>query len=284
MIATMLDFFYKKVRFNHRDMKSNNVMYTFDSARNIQIRLIDFGFCCLQWNGIRIQGSQYFPPTANCFSLFRDMTQYLYEIYIDYPHFLSDKLKAQIREILTVNVNGTVCKMHEGCLKYGMITWPDNYNFLDRANVSNPAGNPRAIFDRFKQVFGVKDVDYNFTRLVPAVYEAIQCDPTEVLDPATGACLPKDSPRGSALVDSAERRSPAPVLPAAPAQLKPCKSPDQVRDPVTRRCRKVRAAKMAKSRKAAAAKNIMTRPCKSPDQIRDPVTRRCKKQKAGMMA
>lgn len=283
--AYMLDYLFKRLQFNHRDMKSNNLMYTVGpDGKNIRVKLIDFGFCCLTWNGIRVQGTGYFPPTANCFSLFRDITQFVYELYITYKNRFTSKLVNQLKEILTVTVRGRKCKMYRGCPEYGMIKWPDNYDFLARMNVSNPAGEPAEIFRRLKQVFAIKDLD--FARNIPSLAEAIACDPTEILDPVSGNCVPKGSPRGQDLVDSVEKRSPAP----SPARkkrattrkniaAKPCKSPDQIRDPVTRRCRKVKAVAAAKT-KSKTRKNVMTKPCTKPGQMRDPVTRRCKMIKA----
>jgi serine/threonine protein kinase len=248
----MLDYLFKRVQFNHRDMKSNNIMYSVGADKNIKIKLIDFGFCCLTWNGIRVQGTAYFQPTSNCFSLFRDITQLVYELYITYENVFSSKLVAQLKDILTVTVRGRTCRMYRGCPDYGLIKWPDNYDFLARMNVSNPAGEPAEIVRRLKQVFNV-GTNYNFSRPVPALVDAIACDPTEILDPVTGDCVPRGSPHGEELVLSVERRSPGPVGPQrplgpqAPKALGPCKQTNQVRDPVTRRCRKVNAFKTAKA-------------------------------------
>jgi len=76
----------------------------------------------------------------------------------------------------------------------------------------------------------------------------------------------------------------APRAPRAKKEPKPCK-PDQVRNPVTGRCKKVSkaAAKAPRStkepkapRSTKAPKAKAPKPCK-PDQVRNPVTGRCKK-------
>ena len=76
-VADILDFFQKTLQFNHRDLKSSNVMYKMVRGRPVY-RIIDFGFSCLRWNQLQIQTELY--KFRTCFKEGRDLAQLTYEL------------------------------------------------------------------------------------------------------------------------------------------------------------------------------------------------------------
>ena len=76
-VADILDFFQKTVRFNHRDLKSNNVMYKTVGDKPVY-RIIDFGFACILWNQLEVQTNTY--QFQTCFKAGRDLAQLTYEL------------------------------------------------------------------------------------------------------------------------------------------------------------------------------------------------------------
>lgn len=76
-VADILDFFQKTVRFNHRDLKSNNVMYKTVGGKPVY-RIIDFGYSCIMWNQLEIQTNTY--QFQTCFKAGRDLAQLTYEL------------------------------------------------------------------------------------------------------------------------------------------------------------------------------------------------------------
>lgn len=80
-IAQILSVLFDKLEFNHRDFKPDNIMINEDG-----VKLIDFGFCCMKYGGMRISPGYTFPRTelVNCSSRTRDMNSILYSI-LDHP-------------------------------------------------------------------------------------------------------------------------------------------------------------------------------------------------------
>ena len=76
-VADILLFFQKTLRFNHRDLKSNNVMYKTVGDKPVY-RIIDFGFACITWNQLEIQTNTI--KFQTCFKAGRDLAQLAYEL------------------------------------------------------------------------------------------------------------------------------------------------------------------------------------------------------------
>lgn len=311
-LAHILDFYYKRLQFNHRDLKSNNVMYTIGDNGEILVKLIDFGFTCLTWNKMKIEGDAYFKPPVKCFLPTRDLTQFVYEIHTSYADRFSTRLNDLLKETLTFDINGDLCQMYKKCSKYGMDKWLDTYKFLNNKKIMNPKCKADVLEAKLMSFMGLPDKNVHafMSKIYPVKHI---CKPEDIMNPKSGKCVSRKSKSGKRLGQLDERRSPSPSDIAvrkarrrmATMKLKPCKE-GQVRDPATRRCRstrkkgrkptaelkpcregQVRNPETRRCRKPVASKAKKTRkhipsaklkPCKA-GQVRNPVTRRCKKEK-----
>lgn len=77
-IAKILQVLYAKLRFNHRDLKFDNIMYTLNPNNTENIKLIDFGFSCLKYKGIQISNNT--EKLSHCYKMSRDMSSIFYYI------------------------------------------------------------------------------------------------------------------------------------------------------------------------------------------------------------
>jgi len=214
-IATILDFFGRTLKLNHRDLKGDNVMYVKDASGNRMYRLIDFGFTCLTWNGVHIAGNQYFDEYATCYKKDRDISQLIYSILRYSGTYLTRELYTHLEKIIVANVGDHKCQMAKDCPRNGLSAWRNTYNFLDRTNVSVPKAVPTRFQTELRK-FGRK------TRKSPAANTNRICPPGKVLNPVTGRCVKETGAVG--------KRLKAPL--GAPD---PCPA-GKVRNPKTRRC------------------------------------------------
>jgi serine/threonine protein kinase len=143
-IANALAFFQSHLKMNHRDLKSDNIMYEIVNDR-IEIRFIDFGLSCLTWNTYHFAASSLFPESHTCFRRGRDLSLFLLEFLLDFKDKLSAKLTAALQSLATFDVHGVVCELNEMCPNAGLKSWEDSYNFLNRANVENPKATPEHV-------------------------------------------------------------------------------------------------------------------------------------------
>lgn len=143
-ITNALSFFQTRLQMNHRDLKSDNIMYEIVNDR-IEIRFIDFGLSCLTWNGYHFAASSLFPESHTCFRRSRDLSLFLMEFLLDFKSVCSNNLIATLQSLATFNVHGVVCELNTMCPAAGLKTWEDSYNFLNRANVENPKATPEHV-------------------------------------------------------------------------------------------------------------------------------------------
>ena len=136
VIAKQLEWLGDHLQFNHRDLKSDNVMYKKTSS-GYTLRLIDFGMSCMTWKGIHLQAStNLFPASHTCYRRSRDLTSLFYEIAHYVKQDLSRKTFEFLHDFSKFRVNGKNINLVKN------IEWQNTYNFLNRKNVENPKANP----------------------------------------------------------------------------------------------------------------------------------------------
>ena len=216
-IAKILDFFARTVRFNHRDLKGDNIMYVKNAAGERLYRLIDFGFTCITWKGIRIEGIGYFENSPRCFKEDRDLSQLVYSILRYSGTHMTHKLYNYLANIIVANVGRHKCRMEKDCPMNGLRGWRNTYNFLERDNVSVPKAEPTQFMEELGK-YGKK------TRKMPRVPPAVagECPPGKIRNPKTGRCVKDTGAIGKKLKAPLEAPSPCP--------------PGKIRNPKTRRC------------------------------------------------
>jgi serine/threonine protein kinase len=155
-ITDALTFFGDTLQFNHRDLKSDNIMYTRTPYGAYHFKLIDFGLSCLTWKGMRIQVEGVFDKTHICYKKDRDIPQLLYSLlwFVGRTH-LSENLVQRLYAILVSIIKGTKqCSMIDGCMDEGLVGWRSSYFFLNRPNITVP----------FARINRIKKHMNNFTR------------------------------------------------------------------------------------------------------------------------
>jgi serine/threonine protein kinase len=243
-MAYVLNFFYKEFEFNHRDLKSDNVMYTFSSTNKPLVKLIDFGFSCLTWNGVKIAGTHYFPLEAKCFVPSRDLTQFIYEIWYSFRSRFSNKIQQLLQELLTFPTGKRMCRLFEGCKYKGTDVrgWGGElYDFLNLPDVQNPQAVPSILYRRMSEYLG-RGSPKKITPLPPIerteTGKVKRCLPEQILNPRTRRCVRRSGKLGRKLMIQTDQRSPSPrdftFFPIT--RKRPCPS-GKSRNPRTNRCR-----------------------------------------------
>ena len=136
-IAKMLETLHKKLQMNHRDMKSDNIMFK-EVGGKPQWKLIDLGMACLTYKSIPISSSTFYSPERPCDRSSRDMSFFILELLLDLSDFISKPLYKHLQQLVTLDVKGTSCDLSDYCPTIGLRKWLNSYNFLNRANVNNP--------------------------------------------------------------------------------------------------------------------------------------------------
>jgi serine/threonine protein kinase len=138
-LATQLDWLGTHLKFNHRDFKTDNVMYKRTSTGQA-LRLIDFGMSCMTWNGIHLSAaSDNFPAAQTCYRPARDLTSLLFDILRYERSSISNSLFAFLHEFVKPHQQGKEINIIK------QISWGDTYEFLNRENVENPRATPASI-------------------------------------------------------------------------------------------------------------------------------------------
>jgi serine/threonine protein kinase len=261
-VAKILEFLGTNYRFNHRDMKGDNIMYDRSAdGRTRAMKLIDFGMACLTFAGMKIAGSKWFDDKHTCYKKDRDLSQLVFYIQRYRASNLSAPLLRRLQLIVRANVGARhKCKMDKLCPAHGLSEWKNVYDFVDRANVEVPAGTPEFIQTNMQRFLEGKPFE---SPVAPAAAPVARdppgiCPPGKMKDPRTGRCVPNPAAplvgsvgvaagaaapkKASAYVrkpplPAAAKKSYAFVAPAvAPVKPKdPC-PPGKVMNPRTRRC------------------------------------------------
>jgi serine/threonine protein kinase len=251
-IARQINALQERLRFNHRDLKTDNVMYKKNADDTLNIKLIDFGFTCLTWHGLFISGGEYFKESPRCFRQERDISQLITSILWFHTERLSSKLKTRLQKILKTqhdNKKQTFTRF--------MKTWVNSYKYLDRNNYVIEAGQPKSVFeemDRFKK--GIQGTRVTrkapkkraVTPIAAPAAPVKTCPPEKIMNPVTGRCVLRsaaigrklekelealDAPAVPVVAEPALAAPAATAAPAAPADDCP---PGKIRNPKTRRC------------------------------------------------
>lgn len=268
------------LNFNHRDFKTDNCMYIRDSAGAINVRLIDFGFSCITYEGIFLDGGGY--HFKHCKLPSRDMAQFLYELYKFKKHILGDDIKTLIETLLTFQLpTGKLCKMTNGCPR--MKEWKQTYTFLNTKDFVIPNATPEVVgrvMNRFTAGAPYQTelaFDPATKAVLPSAIPAVPivCPAGKVFNPTTGRCVGVSGPIGRKLV-AAALGGPG----VAALAMKPCPADRPERNPKTRRCMKV--CPPDKKRNTATFKCVRdnTGPCPAGRPERNPSTFRCVKDKS----
>lgn len=135
-LLNISDFLQSRFQFNHRDLKSDNIMYTMKNG-NPSWRIIDLGAACMTWNGFKLASDGLFNPTRPCVHPGRDMTFLLTELVLDVP--LSPKLKHLLHTLTTFPIRGIPCALNSTNCKHAEYEkWNNIYNLLNKTNIINP--------------------------------------------------------------------------------------------------------------------------------------------------
>lgn len=160
-LADKLLFLQKHLQFNHRDLKTDNIMYkntltksykinvpdehvTYEVSSNVNLLFIDFGFCCINYKGTQIISRSVFAEGRPCHKTGRDLAQLLYSIYL-MQQILSAQTVGFLRYCLNIRIGEITCSLPATCIVFGMRDWEDVYAFLDRDDVEYPRTNPVAV-------------------------------------------------------------------------------------------------------------------------------------------
>jgi hypothetical protein len=225
-------------------------------------KLIDFGFSCLTWHGLKINGGDYFAASPTCFKVHRDLSQMMYYI-VKFVESISTALRGELVALLKTNIGKRSCGLTTDCKDAAR--WSDTYAILDRKDVTVPHGNPTNVRD------AMEDFMHPGLRVKEEVkiLEPVKiCPPGKILNPKTGRCVKEDGGVGAKWVEKL----------AAPADCPPGK----IRNPQTRRCVKVDGFAGKQAQKGLPIPvNVLEQPLVVPDcppgKIRNPKTRRCVK-------
>ena len=142
-IAEILDFFQTRLKFNHRDLHGENIMFKRVNGQ-ILFKLIDFGFSCLNWKGLQINSfSRYFSVERTCFKENRDMSHLLWYITHSYNTLLSPNLLERLNTLLETDGAFDACISTKD--REQVKNCKNPYTFLNHTNVNVPNANPKVV-------------------------------------------------------------------------------------------------------------------------------------------
>lgn len=224
-IAAKLDILQKKLNYNHRDLKTNNVMYTINPDGTLNVKLIDFGFSCMTWHGIGINaGAEVGVHFSKCNRPSRDISQFITSILFFHKRVISAKLKKQLGFHIQVDYRGKTRRAVNLMTK-----WTKSYKLFNRNNIILEHGTPTIVYDDMKR-FTVK-------KKAP-IAAHVACPHDKIMNPTTGRCVLRTGAIGRKL-EKEMRVVPATsatVSEGAPTPPDDGCPPGKIRNPKTRRC------------------------------------------------
>jgi hypothetical protein len=136
-IIDMCELLETKFQFNHRDLKSDNIMYVLKDGKP-QWRFIDLGASCMKWNGYTIDSKSIFKSERPCIHMGRDLTFLLTELVIDIRN-ISNSLRNLLRSFITFPIRGEICALNSfQCKHVKYRSWNNIYDLLNNSNIINP--------------------------------------------------------------------------------------------------------------------------------------------------
>ncbi len=208
-VSYILNFFYKRLKFNHRDCKPDNFLYNYSpETGEFDLKLIDFTFSCLTWNGVTIQAGDYFSPESPCFHESRDLTQFLYWLTTNSSIRLTAALKSTFKQLLTFPIDGATCQFFAGCSAYGTTStsWANSYRFLNNQRIKNKKVYAAAIQKLMMKMLGFQNASLSaiYSVKLPGLPH---CSPEKVVNPKTRKCVRRDSSVGKELLKKSKKYS-----------------------------------------------------------------------------
>ena len=194
-------------KFNHRDLKSDNMMYRKRPDGGYTFVLIDFGFACATFDGVNYTGTLYFSPRTTCFRRSRDLGMMVAELYRYFGAYYSETFRAFLQSLLTFKLGRRTCILYDDCPPDHPTEWGDMYDFFNKAKVENPNTTPEGLLHAI-EAYKAKE------------YPAPPAPPAPPASPGPAPASPAADPL--AVVDL--------------RPVKPC-PPGKERNPTTGRCR-----------------------------------------------
>lgn len=252
----------QKYEFNHRDLKSDNVMYKTVNGKKKYL-LIDFGFSCATFDGKKYAGTLYFEETDECFKKTRDLAQLVFEALSLGMHF--SNIKTFIQLVLTFKLpDGKTCEMTKGCMPFFNGAWKGTYDFLNMDNIENPNTTPEGLL---KAVAAYRQGGLQ------------ACKAGFVVNPINDQCVPIPGPPAPQAVQVA--KSPVQHV-ANPSIINISSSKSEgistyIRNKISahkKSLKKRSSAKRISTKKATKTKTKTAKNC-PPGKVMNPKTRRC---------
>jgi hypothetical protein len=141
-IMLMLAILWEILGLNHRDLKLNNVMYKKTIYCAMDPVLIDFGFSCVNYEGLWINANDKFHRK---YIESRDATQLIYSLAKYNKDSLSANFYEACRAILTWKRRGKVCSLLDN--DCGVQGWRNTYHYVNTLSEQNPNGSPSVIIN-----------------------------------------------------------------------------------------------------------------------------------------
>jgi serine/threonine protein kinase len=178
-LCVYLDILQSQLRFNHRDLKVDNVLLRIqDSSWTRKIThkdltepwvakhdlvMLDFGFACVacgETNTSLIQAGCWFKPTHECMKRGRDLALFLYCLEATYPlkHRISAPLYSLLRTATIATRGGKQIPLWDGFEESGIPCSPPEvpqfgegiYKFLRLSDVDVPGCAPTSLLKRLQ--------------------------------------------------------------------------------------------------------------------------------------
>ena len=240
-IAKSLHLFGTQFHMNHRDLKPDNIMYSINSdTKAYHFKLIDFGFSCIHWHGLRLQGNNYFSKSSPCYVPGRDLTQLVYAIYMFLPETLTTRMDDFLHNFLHVLVGTESCNMSKSCTRFHMSSWKNTYDFLDKSSVKTKLAIPNLIFQeltRFTQNKPFLGYLEKPTTMPPAAPKL--CPPGKTYNPATKRCRKTVKAKSKKTCPEGKELNPKTNRCIQTRKAKTCPEGKKI-NPTTGRCIKIR--------------------------------------------